>query len=97
VCLCRNTCREKDLADYDAVTQPIPLIRMEEADAVGLHIRNGETAVISLSANAAYLFASAMDGNLSDAIVIKDRTKPEVNMIAKLDLTKVSCPRHVRT
>ena len=69
---------------------------MEEPDAIDVRIKNGETAVIPLSANAAYLFASAMDGNLSDVIAIRDRAKPKVNMIPKGALVRVNCPRHVR-
>lgn len=83
---------EKDLGGHDALGQPVERIRMEELDEIGVRIENGKTVNIPLSENAAHLFASTMDGSLSNEIVIADLAKPEITMITKGGFRTVSYP-----
>ena len=57
-----------------------------------LRIENGKTVDIPLSEKSAYLFASTMDGSLSNEIVIADLAKPEITMITKGGFRTVSYP-----
>ena len=51
---------------------PISRIRMDVLDQAGMRIRNGETITLELEEPLTHLFASTMDGCLSNEVIVTE-------------------------
>lgn len=63
---------EGDLCRFDEKGQAIPRIDIATLDSIGVRISNGQTVSIDLSDEVETIFASTMDGCLSEEIDLKD-------------------------
>lgn len=61
-----------DLCKFNVMGQAIPRIEISILDSIGVRISNGQTVEIELDDEVETIFASTMDGCLSNEIKLKD-------------------------
>ncbi len=83
---------EDDLCEHSETGQPIPRIDASILDTVGTRIRNGETVEITLKDDSCTLFASTMDGSLSNEVGLDDSPVQRKTLTTKGGFAKVSYP-----
>ena len=65
---------EGDLCEQSSAGFPVGRISTDVLDEAGVRIRNGETITLQLEEPAARLFASTMDGCLSNEVTVTEDT-----------------------
>ena len=83
---------EKDLCDAGDAGFPIPRLTPEILDRAGIRISSGQTIEIPLQENIQTIFASTMDGSLSNEIRIQDMKSDHLTLTVKGGFATISYP-----
>lgn len=83
---------EEDLCLHSESGQPVPRIDMSVLDSIGTRIQNGETVSLELENTVYSVFASTMDGSLSNEIILDDSPVKHLTMTTKGGFATISYP-----
>ena len=83
---------EGDLCQHSESGHPVPRIDMSILDDIGTRIENGETVKLELVDTVHSVFASTMDGALSNEIVLDDSPVKQLTLTTKGGFATISYP-----
>lgn len=81
-----------DLCDHSESSHPVPRIDMSILDGIGTRIKNGETVRMKVEDTVRSVFASTMDGSLSNEIILDDSTVNHLTLTTKGGFASISYP-----
>ena len=88
---------EEDLCQHSESGHPLPRIDMSILDELGTRIKNGETVKLELEDTVHSVFASTMDGSLSNEIIMDDSPVTQLTLTTKGGFATISYPVLVET
>ena len=83
---------EGDVVPHNEIGQAIPRIDISVLDQLGMRIENGQTIVLEAEEDVTSLFASTMDGTLSNEILLPPAGEAKVLITTAGGWTNVSYP-----
>ena len=81
-----------DLCQNSKSGHPIPRIDISILDEIGIRIKNGETVSLKLEDTVHFVFASTMDGSLSNEIILDDSAEKHLTLTTKGGFATISYP-----
>ena len=83
---------EGDLCTHTIMGQPVSRIDIGVLDAMGTRIVNGKTIELHLEDDVCTIFASTMDGSLSNEVILEDTGTQHLTLTTKGGFKTVSYP-----
>jgi hypothetical protein len=81
-----------DLCTHTVMGQPVNRIDIGTLDALGTRIENGKTIELHLEDDVCTIFASTMDGSLSNEVILQDADTQHLTLTTKGGFKTVSYP-----
>lgn len=82
----------EDLCTHTVMGQPVSRINIGILDALGTRIENGKTVELQLDDDVRTIFASTMDGSLSNEVILKDSSSQHLTLTTRGGFKTVSYP-----
>lgn len=86
----------RELCEHDKKGQAKSRIDLAELDNIGIRIKNGQTIEVYIPKDTVSIFASTMDGSLSNEILVGEITENQLTITTKGGFKTVSYP-HIET
>lgn len=82
----------EELCTHDVMGQPVSRIDIGTLDALGTRIENGKTVELHLEDDVCTIFASTMDGSLSNEVILEDTGTQHLRLTTRGGFKTVSYP-----
>ena len=83
---------EGDLCTHTIMGQPVSRIDISILDTIGTRIENGKTVELTLGDDVRTIFASSMDGSLSNEVILQDADTQHLTLTTKGGFKTVNYP-----